>query len=85
MTMATKIFFVDASNEDGENLGAMVEATDVNDAINQWREWLKSFLCEDYDNDQPLSPDQVFQIPEKRGISGFFDWHTTDGVIEHDF
>jgi hypothetical protein len=81
--MATKLYLVSSSDEYCD-FSAIVEATDPNDAVNQWHNWLQVFDPEAYKTNESTPPRMVFELPEKTGKSRFFHWHTQDGVIEHE-
>lgn len=80
--MSTKLFLIISTDDNGDDVSAIVEATDANDAVNQWHAWLVHFRCYSAEDETPDR--SVFQLPEKKGSSGFFGWHDQDGVIEYD-
>ncbi|ESX17904.1 hypothetical protein X766_16070 [Mesorhizobium sp. LSJC255A00] len=86
--MSTKLYLVESTDKEGENVSAIVEATDANDAVNQWHAWLANYRKNGLDqvgaDDEETPPRQVFELPEKTGSSCFFRWHADDGVIEHE-
>jgi hypothetical protein len=71
--METKIYLV--ACETNNNYDLMVEATDPEEAILLWREWIRG----NHDEDN-LSPRFVFQVPEKTGKSRIFKWHASGGM-----
>lgn len=82
--MTTKLFLIESMNINGVGCSAVVEATDPNDAVNQWHRWLQEYDPEEYAKDQPTPPRMVFELPELTGQSCFFHWHRHDGVVEHE-
>jgi hypothetical protein len=80
--MTTKLYIVTGTDENGGDITAVVEATDPNDAVNQWHTWLSQFSG--YSLREPTPSRRVFEIPEKLGVSRPIHWNVAGGVIEHE-
>jgi hypothetical protein len=78
----TKLYLIESTDENGCDCSAVVEATDPNDAVNQWHVWLKEVW--DAPDDEPIPNRMIFELPEKNGTSRSFGWHVAGGVIEHE-
>jgi hypothetical protein len=70
---ATHLYLIVCTDDDGDDLGAVIEATSPIQATDLWRDWLLH-IGMGQDQADTRKPSCVYQLPSLTGSPRFFEW-----------